>query len=52
MAKLEANRIITEQQTQKYADKYKMKVKFTSAATDEQVETTFIELIQYIIDTI
>ena len=52
MAKLVANRIITEQQTQKYAEKYKTKVKFTSAAKDEQVETTFIELIQHIVDTI
>ncbi|MHA1719066.1 MAG: Rab family GTPase [Promethearchaeota archaeon] len=49
---LEANRVITNQQAQKYADKYNMKVKFTSAATGEQVETAFIELIQHIIDTI
>lgn len=49
---LEANRVITEQQARKYADKYKMDIRFTSAATGEKVEAAFIELIQHIIDTI
>lgn len=49
---LEANRVITEQQAQKYADKYNMPIIFTSAATGEKVEAAFIELIQNIIETI
>ena len=49
---LEANRVITDQQTQKLADKYNnIPIKFTSAATGEKIEAAFIELIQHIIDS-
>jgi small GTP-binding protein len=49
---MEEHRIISKQQAETYAKKYNMRLIETSAATGENVEKAFIELIKKVVESI